>query len=292
MNYQQFVVMIKEKAELLLEGNASIRIHTTLKNNGRVRTGLTISEEHVKVFPTIYLEEYYQQYLNGCSADAIAESIVGIYREVDFERVQQANAIKDLSAIQHKIVYKLIHSERNRELLQTLPHIPYLDLSIVFYILFDVDETGIATIPIANNLLQMWNIDLESLYKIAHANTARLLPAMFRPMHVVVEELTGVPLKEIPEKDFMFVLSNSLRNFGASCILYDDILPQIAGQLGESFFILPSSIHEVIIVPESECPTKKDLSEMISEINQTQVDLEEVLSDRVYRYDYEQQSLN
>ncbi len=292
MNYQQFVVMIKEKAELLLEGDASIQIHTTLKNNGRVRTGLTISEEHIKIFPTIYLEEYYQQFLNGCSADAIAESIVDIYHEVDFERVKQANCIKDLSTIQHKIVYKLIHTERNRELLQTLPHIPYLDLSIVFYILFDVDETGIATVPIANNLLRLWNTDLESLYKIAHKNTARLLPAMFRPMHVVVEELTGVPQKEIPQKDILFVLSNSLRNFGASCILYDDILSQIAGQFGESFFLLPSSIHEVIIVPESECPTERDLNEMISEINQTQMDLEEILSDRIYRYDYEQQCLS
>lgn len=291
MNFQQFVVMIKEKTEFLLEEDTSVRIHTTLKNNGRIRTGLTISEEHVKIFPTIYLEEYYQQFLKGCSVDVIAESIVDIYRGVDFERVQQANSIKDLETIRHKIVYKVIHTERNRKLLQTLPHIPYLDLSIVFYILFDVDETGIATVPIAYNLMNLWEIDLETLYDIARKNTPQLLPASFQPMHVVVEELTGITPKEFPEKDILFVLSNSLRNFGACCILYDNVLLQIGEQLGESFYILPSSIHEVIIVPESECPTEKDLNEMIYEINQTQMDLEEVLSDRVYRYDYKQRRL-
>lgn len=292
MDYQQFVVVVKDKVALSLDDDMSLQVHTTLKNNGKRRVGLTISEKHVNIFPTIYLEEYYKQFQNGNSIEAITESILNVYHEVKFEHIWQVNTIKDFQTIQSKIVYKLIHAEKNEELLHTMPHIPYLDLAIVFYVLFDVDESGTATIPITNDLLHFWDTNLDEVYRIASENTKHLLPATFKPMRVVIEELLGNPCEDrVLEDDIMFVLTNPLRSFGAACILYDGILEQIAGQLGENFYILPSSIHEMIIVPESQSPSKEDLNDMVTEINETQVDEEEVLSDHVYYYDCKRHTL-
>lgn len=292
MNYQQFVVTLKEKVALSLGAGMNLQIHTTLKNNGKERVGLSISDKQINIYPTIYLEEYYKQFQNGNSIDSIAESILDVYHEVKFEHSWQIDSIKDFSFIQSKITYKLIHTQKNTVLLQTMPHISYLDLAIVFYILFDVDDCGSATIPITNQLMGLWNTDIDELHRIATQNSPKLLPASFKPMRAVIEDLLEGSCDEtIYEDDIMFVLSNPLRSFGAACILYDGILEQIAGQLDENYYILPSSIHEVIIVPESKSPTKEHLCDMVREINETQVDVEEVLSDCVYYYDFDAKAL-
>ena len=97
--------------------------------------------------------------------------------------------------------------------------------------------------------------------------------------------------KDILEDDFLFVLTNPMRHFGASCLLYPGILEQIACQLGENFYLLPSSIHETMIVPEGQSPSLETLQEMVKEINETQMDVEEVLSDYVYYYNFQAKAL-
>lgn len=287
MNYQQFVTNVRERLSLSLDCGMSVELHTTLKNNGKERIGLTISDKRTNIFPTIYLEEYYQQFQKGNSIDAIVDNILQVYREVKFEQVWQTNAIKAFPSIQKKIVYKLIHAGKNKRLLEGMPFIPYLDLAIVFYVLFRVDESGIATIPITNELAHFWNTNAQELYHLAKNNAKELLPASFKPIHVVIEELMGRPYEEgMPATDIMYILTNSLRTFGAASMLYEEVLEQIAGQLGESFFILPSSIHELIIIPESQSPSREHLSDMVIDVNETQTDIEEILSDHAYYYNH------
>lgn len=292
MDYQQFVIVVKEKVALSLGKDLNLQLHSSLKNNGRVRTGITIFDKKVNLAPTIYLEEYYEQFLSGNSIENIVESILEVYHEVKFEHEWQVHTIKDFETIQSKFVFKLIHAQKNEALLRTLPHIPYRDLAIIFYILFDVDETGTATIPITHELLELWQTTQEKVYQIAKKNIANLLPATFKPMRVVIEELTGASyVFDDEDGEIMFVLTNSIRNFGAACILYSGILDQIGGLFGENFYLLPSSIHEVILIPESKSPPLDVLNEMVVEINETQLSVEEVLSDHAYYYDCAKQQL-
>lgn len=292
MNYQQFVLTLKEKVSSILNQSMDIQLHTALKNNGNERTGLTFSDKNIKLSPTIYLEEYYKQYQNGESIEDIVESILDVYHEVKFEHSWEVHTISNFEVIKEKIVYKMIHAAQNEMLLKNLPFVPFLDFAIVFYILFDVDENGTATIPVTEDLIQLWETNLNEIYQLAKQNTPQLLPAVFKPMRIVIEELLGNPCDNIVRADdMMFVLTNSLRNFGAACILYDDILFHISNFLKEGFYILPSSIHEVIIIPERHAPDKNTLNEMVSEVNETQVEPEDVLSDHVYYYDCKQHAL-
>ena len=286
MNYQQFVTTLKEKVTLILGNDLDIQMHTALKNNGNERIGLTISDKQINISPTIYLEEYFRHYQNGDTIEDIVESILSVYHEVKFEHSWQVHTISDFDTIQEKIVFKIVYAPLNEILLKTLPHIRFLDYAIVFYILFEVDENGTATIPITNDLIQLWNTNLNEIHQLAKYNTPQLLPAVFKPMRIVIEELLGNPCEnEFQADDMMFVLTNSLRSLGAACILYDNLLLQIGNFLKENFYILPSSIHEVIIIPESQAPDKETLNEMVLEVNETQVQPEDVLSDHVYYYD-------
>ena len=292
MDYQQFVIEIKEKVACLLGSDLELQIHTTLKNNGSERTGISISTENVNASPTIYLEEFYSQFELGLSLDAIAEKIVSIYNDVKLDTSIPIQIIRQFSEISSQIAYRLIHAQKNKELLETMPHILYHDLAIVFFILFEVDDAGTATIPITNPFLNLWNIDIDTLFETAKANTPILLPADFRPMQVVIEELLSHTCnKTIFDDDIMFVLTNPFRSFGAACILYPGILDQIACQLGENFYLLPSSIHEFIIVSESRSPSQEELCVLVRNTNQSHVMREEVLSDTVYYYNFKQKTL-
>ena len=292
MDYEQFIIALKEKIALLLSPGMELQIHTNLKNNGKKRTGLAISDKNVNISPTIYLEEFFEQYKKGLSLDSIVESIWDVYHEVRFDHSWNLEDIKNLSEIQSKLSHKLISAERNDELLKSLPHTRFLDLAVVYYILFDVDDHGSATIPVTYDFLNFWGINISQLHKFAIENAPLLLPAQFLPMRVVVAELMGCECDEdILEDDFLFVLTNPMRHFGASCLLYPGILEQIACQLGENFYLLPSSIHETMIVPESQSPSLETLQEMVKEINETQMDVEEVLSDNVYYYNFQTKAL-
>lgn len=287
MNYQQFVVEVKEKVEKFLGESMSVEIMTTLKNNGQERVGLSISDKQVNISPTIYLEEYFEQFESNLTIEGIAQSICDLYHEVKFEHTWDVSPIQDFSQIKSKIVYKIIHAEKNETLLTTLPHIYFLDFAYVFYILFEADSSGTATIPITNELMKLWNVYPGDLYDIAHENSSKLLPAEFKPMHVVICELLRKKNLEMVEESPLYVLTNSMRCFGACCLFYDGMLEEIGKELGENYYVIPSSIHEMIIVPESKSPSREDLDEMIVEINETQVSAEEVLSDRSYYYDCE-----
>ena len=292
MNYQQFVSTLREKLFSILGETTDVQLHTALKNNGNERVGLTFSDKSVNLSPTIYLEEFYKHYQDGETIEDIAECILEVYHEVKFEHSWDVHSISDFDAIKEKIVYKVIHEKQNETLLKELPFVPYLDFAIVFYILFEVDEKGTATIPVTNELVRLWETSLTEIHQIAKQNTPQLLPAVFKPMRIVIEELLGNPCDNIVRADdIMFVLTNSLRNLGAACILYDDILFHICNFLKDSFYILPSSIHEVIIIPETHAPDKDTLNDMVLEVNETQVGPEDVLSNHVYYYDCRQHTL-
>ena len=293
MNYQQFVATLKEKVSLLLGEDLDIQVHTALKNNGNIRVGLTISDKHINLSPTIYLEEYFKHYQSGDSIEDIVESILRVYHEVKFEHSWQVHTISNFDITKEKIVYKIIHAPQNDLLLKTLPHVLFLDFAIVFYILFEVDETGTATIPVTDDLIQLWGTALNEIYELAKINTPRLLPPVFKPMRVVIEELLGHPCdNEFLADDIMFVLSNSLGHLGAACILYDELLMEIGNFLNENFYILPSSIHEVIIIPENQVPDNAILNDMVTEVNETQVEPEDVLSNHAYYYNRIQNELS
>ena len=285
MSYEQFIenmaAIIKGRMEISLD----LSIHSTVKNNGYQRKGITFSEEGINISPTIYLEEYYEKEL--------AEQVLEMYRKIRIRHSWNEVSVQDYQNIKDKIIYKLVNQERNGELLDQVPHVRYLDLAILYFVLVDMDKSGgqMATMLIRNEHLTWWNVTSEEIRRRADMNTEKILPYEFSAMCMMIEEMLGnqemeeEEWKKFREQENMYILTNHIRSCGASAILYPGRLQAIGDYFKENYFILPSSIHEVIILPESKALPKDEMECVIREVNETQVQAEEFLSNHAYYYD-------
>lgn len=287
MNYQQFIEEVERRVKEKIEGNETmtVYIHTAVKNNGKERKGITVSEKGIHISPTIYLEEYFQQFQEGKPIEKIVEKIFQLYEEVKCSHPCEESLLQNYEELKGKFAYKLIHRGKNEKLLNDIPYVPWMDLAIVVFVLLEVSPYGTATVLVRKEHLEIWGLTEAQLFDEAKKNTPILLPYQFCPMRKLLREICPYAVDEgEEEEESLYVLSNKLRSFGAASMLYDGILEKVGQKLGENYYILPSSIHEVIVVPESKSPVKQDLEEMVREINETQVEEEEVLSDRVYYF--------
>ena len=287
MNYQQFIEEVERRVKEKIKGNETmtVYIHTAVKNNGKERKGITVSEKGIHISPTIYLEEYFQQFQEGKPIEKIVEKILQLYEEVKCSHPCEESLLQNYEELKGKFACKLIHRGKNEKLLINIPRVPWMDLAIVVFVLLEVSPYGTATVLVRKEHLEIWGLTEAQLFDEAKKNTPILLPYQFCPMRKLLREICPYAVDEgEEEEESLYVLSNKLRSFGAASMLYDGILEKVGQKLGENYYILPSSIHEVIVVPESKSPVKQDLEEMVREINETQVEEEEVLSDRVYYF--------
>ena len=287
MNYQQFIEEVERRVKEKIKGNETITvyIHTAVKNNGKERKGITVSEKGIHISPTIYLEEYFQQFQEGKPIEKIVEKILQLYEEVKCSHPCEESLLQNYEELKGKFACKLIHRGKNEKLLNDIPYVPWMDLAIVVFVLLEVSPYGTATVLVRKEHLEIWGLTEAQLFDEAKKNTPILLPYQFCPMRKLLREICPYAVDEgEEEEESLYVLSNKLRSFGAASMLYEGILEKVGQKLGENYYILPSSIHEVIVVPESKSPVKQDLEELVREINETQVVEEEVLSDRVYYF--------
>jgi len=288
MDYQQFVDVVKKKVSVGIGDHVTVTVCESIKNNSRKRIGVTIGDGKLHVSPTIYLEEYYTQYQRGKSPDDIASEIRKLYEKMEVTSFD-SSLVDHYEGVRERILYKVIHRERNAELLENIPYLNFLDLAVVFYVMVAENARGSVTMLIYNHHLERWQVDPHQMYEDSQKNTERLLPPEFKTMNDAIVELLDIETKEHNEEyqqqeDHMYILTNCSKSFGAATILYSGLLEKVGKELKEDYYVLPSSIHEVIIIPESRSPEKADLNEMVSDMNRTQVEPEEVLSDQVYYY--------
>lgn len=290
MTYYQFIQAVESKMKEVVNEDMSLSLYTAEKNNGVKRQGITITRKGINISPTIYLEEYYEQFQDGCSVDAIVTDILRLYHEVRLQKSWDEEKISSYEEIESRIVYRLVNFEANQNLMKSIPHVPYLNLAVIFYVMLEVSENGTACMLIRDEHLEMWGVAPNDIYNKAKENTWKLLPSEFHTMRAMMEEYNKKG--SYVGMDILYVLTNKIRGFGAATILYDGVLEMIADYLNDNFFVLPSSVHEVIIISETEAPWGgTGLSEMVREINHSQVDEEDILSDVAYYYDREKKKL-
>ena len=184
------------------------------------------------------------------------------------------------------IAYKVINYSKNEKLLKKIPHKKVLDLAVVYYCLLSQSEGETATALIYNSHLEGWHVTEQQVHEIAVSNTPGLLQSQIYPL----SSLIGLVLEDLKmEKELlmateMYVLTNNTRLNGAACIFYEDVLKKFADTLQTDLYILPSSIHEVILLPKLARYDAMNLEDMVREVNTDGVSREEVLSDNVYIY--------
>lgn len=291
MNYQEFVGSVTGFLRESLPGGTRLQLIPLEKNNGIIMDGLSVRKEGKRVAPMIYLDSYYREYLDGRSLRGICDQILECCEDSDFEEHFDVDFFQEPERVRPTVAYRLINYEKNRELLQEIPHLPFLDLAVIFYSLLTDTPVGHATVLIRNSHLELWGKNTSWLYEAAKENTEKLLPKRLVSMEDMIYELSEG--KQEPEYAGvpMYVLTNSRKSFGAACLLYDGVLGECFRRLEESYYLIPSSVHEVILIPASAVGDSRELCALVQEMNRTQVRSTEVLSDTVYLYSEETRRL-
>ena len=300
MELKDFAALIAAGAQGQLGDRYEISDTVTMKNNTTEYTGIMFQKKTENVAPTIYIEDLYERYKiqEVTIQDAIKEVICRYEKSI--KGMQRINGLSvDYASCQDRIIYRLVSKERNLFLLKDMPYIPFLDMAITFHLVVSIDDSCMQSLKITRELQQRWGVSVEQLLKLAKKNTPELLPARVCELSQLMkcyintrefmleqeEDLTN------EEKIDMIVVSNELGINGAAVMLYDGVMEQIANEYDSDLYLLPSSIHEIIVVPAGEEDLHETFSSMVNNINQRYVDEDEVLSDRVYIYRQEEKKL-
>lgn len=300
MDFKEFTEVICNLVQNRLE-HCDVHLEEVIKNNGVKLHGVCIRERESNVAPTIYLEEQYESYQNGIAIDEIVWQVCQQYQRCRRENFESVGKLLDFQYMKPMIAYKLVNYQKNVERLQSMPYVPFEDLAIVFYCMLDCRLGRSVTLPITNQHMAAWNLNVDELYQIAHKNTAVMLPSAVYDMdRILLDSLTEEGSREFADMirrkneqggSTMYILTNTNKNLGACCILYEKLLSDFARALGNSFYLLPSSIHEMILLPDTGRVVVEELLSMVKEVNATQVEPEEILSDHVYYYLKESETL-
>ena len=286
MTYEQFIEQVKWEVEnIARESSDDVRtvVRTVTKNNNVRRKTISIFKEGQLATPTIYLRDYYLDYKKGRSIENIGREIFMIY-----------------------------------SLLKTMPHFKFLDMAIVFFVSIMGNEKEQGTIAIQEAYVEKWGISKEELRRTATNNTWKEYPPEIKKMEDIISEIVlgqvtsedddedGLISEEISYGEFsidnvrqmikeevdkmraqaemdMYVLTNTSRNFGAACITYPGVLKEFAREHNSDFYIIPSSVHEVILIL-GEQMSVEEMNLMVEEVNEREVDSIDVLSNHVYQY--------
>ena len=189
------------------------------------------------------------------------------------------------------IVFQVVNTEKNQDILKKAPHRRFLDLSIIYAL---TNEFGQFLILVTDQIAKTHGWGEEQLFQMAMRNTKSLFP--FKVMRMCAflfensMELFGVlPYKDDiyepgPDDEEMWVLTNEQKVNGCTVLLYEELFHKLAERLGSDLYLLPSSRHEIIAV-SSKVAEWAPLSSIVPEVNEEVVDEEDFLSDSVYRYD-------
>lgn len=282
--------------------DSTVQLNTVQKNNEAL-DAITITSPDSNVSPTIYLNSFYEDYQNGQDMDTIMDRIADVRVEYEVSQDFDVSKITDFDQVKDHIAARVVGMEDNADLLDQRPHAEMDDLAVTYCVMLGEDANGSMSVPITNQLMETWGVTQEELHDLAKANQDELTPSTFKSMNEVMAEMMIPQIMNdmgldreaaqemvesmMPPEDKMFVLSNEQKLNGAAALLDDKMMDQIAEKVGGDFYILPSSVHEVLIVPADAGMDLKDLEAMVQEVNETQVAPQDRLSDHVYQYDNE-----
>lgn len=295
MNKTEFIENLLNDLRTL--GYEFDQVEITKQNDTKLKGYVVRSKEVLR--QTFYLENYYNDYLNGDTVQDISSRIILGIERTKMNKDEVINVFSSFEDVKELLRVGLVSTELNVDFLEDKPFMKMGDVTVVFYVCFREDEDG--NIPISwitNKLKDSWSINLCDLYSTAIRNSMREDKAVLMSMQDAMFKMTvGAPYQcmnllsdDVPlDPEDMYVLTNKSKNRGAAVILYEGVLSNVADRMRvDVLYIIPSSIHEVIVLSGLKCSEKRvctELEEMIRSINETEVLHEEILGNRplIYR---------
>ncbi len=315
MSIGEFGLILAEQVKAILGENYEADYKEILKNNGITYHALLIREKSRCVAPTIYFDSFFDAYKNGVPMKEIAGKMVEIYNRYMPAEDQNMDFFEDFSKVAGSLFFKVVNLKKNKRKLKDVPYRKLMDLAMVPLCRVKSRELGEGVITIENSHLATWEITEDELWENIGENAALTAPPKISGLMEVIEKATGIfagtDYGDENDEEFgeeidagfgaetgrdelcgIYVVTNEAGTLGASAAFYPGLLKSLSEDFESDLFIIPSSIHEVLVIPDPNLQMDvSSLKEMIHEVNATTVAEEEVLSDNLYRYDFESDRL-
>ena len=301
MDYDEFKERVmNEFIDYLPErySDCVLELHQVPKLN-EVLTGIAIKpREPCKAFiaPTFYMERLYSQYEESGSFERTM-SDQAIYLEESIKFIPKNILSLDFSKVKEKIVFQIVNTADNMEMLIKCPHRNFEDLSVVYRAITGISNSGVSGFLITNDIAEVEGLTENELYQFAFENTKRLFPFKSERIEVIMRRLMrrwGADEEEIKEafpgytktplKERVYVVTNKHDFFGANALLYNDVIADVAKKIGTDCYILPSSVHDLIVLSTEIYYKQNKLANIVKTTNNESVRPSERLSDSVYMY--------
>ena len=230
MEFTSFTTLVREEVEKRAGESYKVRINDVRKNNGVILRGLTVMQDDSNISPTIYLNNYYEAYENGeATLVNVVNDVMDTYYRNKVNQSVDMRYFMNYACVKEHIVYKLVNTEKNKELLEDIPHVEFLDLSVVFQCLVAKECFGTASILIHNAHIKLWDIPVMELFRAAKDNTQRILGYEIKGINDAIYEIMQEDeqegfcfdgcIAEFADSVPMYVLSNKSRVEGAACMI-------------------------------------------------------------------------
>lgn len=269
-----------------------VEIKRVTKNNGVIYTGITVCSEDERVYPTMYLEPFFEEAGEGGLTDELIDRMCSVYESRRVGNTLSLEHLRDYKSVRDRLRCKLINYSANAERLSEIPHRRFMDLAIVPYCIITESELnrrlpGEASFVVTYGNLKLWDVAQDTVLNDSVNNTLREehpcitgMYDMLRRLNPGLVEAAGDEIRSCP----MYVMTTDGSN-GAVSMIYEDRLKEFCDSINSDIYIIPSSVNEVILVPYEDDASEEMINEMIREINDTQLDPVDVLSDHVYYFD-------
>lgn len=296
MSKKDFAGAVRSRVEDRLGDGYEVSVQNVTKNNGTEWTAVLVKKDGESIAPTVYIDDYYH------ASDEDVEDYIGSAADYVVSMYSNGAGVPDIDTgfmydyakARERICFRLINAEKNTERLESLPYRMFQDLAVVFFIPVDIkgDEPASASAAVTIQMMEHWGVDTDELFRAALENTPALFPVSSKVLGDMLGEMTGV----VPEMPVggpqIHVVTNGKCVNGAAVALYPGFLKAMGERIGSDYFILPSSIHELLLLPDSGETDAQALRGMVMDVNASTVSAEEFLSDNVYRYSREKDSVS
>ena len=298
MNYEEFKDAVITRFKDYLPEQYREKELTVMQINkvNQVKDAISLqfirTKDNVIIAPNIYINDMYDSYLENEDLEGVLHKAADIM-VVNLIAIQNDDLPDlDFENMKDNIVFQIVNTEQNKEMLSDMPHREFLDLSLIYKFILREEENGLVCARIGKDTAAFLGLSEGDLFKLATENTRRILPPVVNTLTDVVRELyRGMSnenidemLSEVPKELEMYVISNERRINGAVSLVYEDVFHNLAMELDKDLYILPSSIHELIAIASND-NDPNELAQMVAEVNEDEVELEKRLSNQVYYYD-------
>ncbi len=283
MDFIEFIAMVKNEIKEYLPkeyADKTVDVKKIAKVGGGY-VGLSVIDEGQPIVPTVDMETFFEVYQDGATKEEIMERIAELLMVKPPALFDGADASK-YELIKSKLFVRLCNVSQNQGILKDVPHRIFGDIAAVCYIVFSSAGNDYFSTPITNELFRRYGITEEQLFEDAYANADRMFPK-------IIDKVPGPADKD---GGYVYYITNSRKYYGSSAMFYPGALEAIAEFMGDDYYLIPSSVHEMALLPKSKNKDIPMLRQILGELNEENLQKKDYLSDNLFVYSRENKELS